>query len=181
MADRPHPTLALDISEQDHVQGSPSAAVTLIEYGDFECPYSRDAVRTVKALQREFGDQLRFVFRHFPLTAKHPHALQAAEAAEAAAAQGKFWDMYERLFANQRQLDERHLITYAKQLGLDQTVFRLALVEHHDIKRVRADVASGKGSGVKGTPTFFINGRRYEGEEDVPGLRAAIRQVLTDG
>ena len=104
-------------------EGEAAAPVTLVEYGDFECPYSREAVKTIQALQREFSHDLRFVFRHFPLAAKHPHAVQAAEAAEAAAAQGKFWAMYATLFAHQWELEYGDLMDYAGQLGLDKARF----------------------------------------------------------
>ena len=167
-----------EINEQDHVQGADDASVTLIEYGDFECPYSREAVQTVRALQQQLREQLRFVFRHFPLTGKHPHALAAAEAAEAAAAQGQFWAMYELLFANQWELEQSDLMAYAERLGLDRKAFRQALTEHRFIERIRADLLSGKQHAVTGTPTFFINGRLHDGGDDVPGLLAAIRQAL---
>lgn len=114
---------ALIITEHDHAQGEVSAPVTLVEYGDFECPYSREALNTVQLLQREFGHDLRFVFRHFPLADKHPHAVLAAEAAEAAAAQGEFWSMYAMLFAHQWELEYSDLMNYAGQLGLDKTWF----------------------------------------------------------
>ena len=170
---------ALLIVEQDHVEGAAAATVTLVEYGDFECPYSREAVSTVQALQSEFGHDLRFVYRHFPLAHKHPHAVQAAEAAEAAAAQGKFWAMYATLFSHQWELEYGDLMDYAGQLGLDRTRFSEALNKHRYLDRVRTDVGTGQQHGVTGTPTFFVNGRRQEGEDDVRALRNAIRHVLS--
>ena len=170
---------ALLIVEQDHVEGAAAATVTLVEYGDFECPYSREAVNTVQALQREFGHELRFVFRHFPLAHKHPHAVQAAEAAEAAAAQGKFWPMYATLFSHQWELAYGDLMDYAGQLGLDRTRFSEALNKHRYLDRVRTDVGTGQQHGVTGTPTFFVNGRRQGGPDDVRTLRNAIRHVLS--
>jgi len=169
----------LVIIEHDHVEGEAAAPVTLVEYGDFECPYSREAVKTIQALQREFGPELRFVFRHFPLAHKHPHAVQAAEAAEAAAAQGKFWAMYATLFAHQWELEYGDLMDYAGELGLDKARFGEALDKHRHLDRVRADVGTGRQRGVTGTPTFFVNGHRQDGNDDVRALTAAIRKVLS--
>lgn len=166
------------ITEHDHMEGAAAAPVTLVEYGDFECPSSREAITTGQALQREFGHELRFVFRHFPLAHKHPHAVQAAEAAEAAAAQGKFWAMYATLFAHQWELEYGDLMDYAGQLGLDRTRFSEALNKHRYLDRVRTDVGTGRQHGVSGTPTFFINGRRQDGPDDVRALTVAFRQVL---
>jgi len=177
MAERHGHDSGLVITEHDHVQGAAAAPVTLVEYGDFECPYSREAVKTVQVLQREFGGELRFVYRHFPLAEKHPHAIQAAEAAEAAAAQGDFWSMYVMLFAHQGELEYRDLMDYAGRLELDKASFGEALKTHKYFDRVRADVATGRQSGVTGTPTFFVNGRRQDGNDDVRALTSAIRQV----
>jgi len=169
----------LVIIEHDHVEGEAAAPITLVEYGDFECPYSREAVKTIQVLQREFGPELRFVFRHFPLAHKHPHAVQAAEAAEAAAAQGKFWAMYATLFAHQWELEYGDLMDYAGELGLDKARFGEALDKHRHLDRVRADVGTGRQRGVTGTPTFFVNGHRQDGNDDVRALTAAIRKVLS--
>jgi len=166
------------ITDHDHAQGAAATQVTLVEYGDFECPYSREAVKTVQALQREFGGDLRFVFRHFPLAEKHPHAIQASEAAEAAAAQGKFWSMYDLLFAHQRKLEYSNLMDYAGQLGLDSSTFGEALKAHKYFERVRADVGTGRRHGVTGTPMFFVNGVRQDGPDDARALTLAIRKVL---
>ncbi len=171
--------LPLVITEHDHVQGEAVASVTLVEYADFECPYSREAVKTVQVLQREFGRDLRFVFRHFPLTDKHPHAVQAAEAAEGAAAQGKFWGMYTILFDYQWELEYGDLMDYAGQLGLDRARFGEALIQHSYLDRIRADVATGRQHGVRSTPTFFVNGLQQDGDDDAPALGAAIRKVLS--
>ena len=178
MAERPHHGPELVITDHDHVQGSAAAPVTLIEYGDFECPYSREAIKTVQALQRDFGNDLRFVFRHFPLVEMHHHAIQAAEAAEAAAAQGAFWPMYAKLFAHQWELDYSDLMDYAGQLGLDKAAFGEALKAHTYFERVRVDVGTGRQHGVTGTPTFFVNGQRQDGPDDVGALTMAIRHVL---
>jgi protein-disulfide isomerase len=171
--------LGLVITDQDHVQGAAAAPVTLVEYGDFECPYSREAVKTVQALQREFGDDLRFVFRHFPLAEKHPHAIQAAEAAGAAAAQGAFWKMYAVLFARQWELEYSNLTDYARQLELEKATFGEALKAHTYFDRVRTDVGTGRRHGVMGTPTFFVNGERQDGPDDLRALTSAIRKALS--
>lgn len=169
---------AFVIREDDHVEGDGAARVTLVEYGDFECPYSRQAVTTVQTLQCEFGHELRFVFRHFPLAHKHPHAVQAAEAAEAATAQGQFWPMYAMLFAHQWELEHSDLMGYADQLELDRIRFGEALQQHRYLDRVRTDVASGHQHGVTGTPTFFVNGHREDGADDIRALSVAIREAL---
>ena len=179
MAERRHHGPGLVITDHDHAQGSATAPVTLIEYGDFECPYSREAVKTVQALERDFGNDLRFVFRHFPLAEKHHHALQAAEAAEAAAAQGAFWPMYAKLFAHQWDLEYSDLMDYAGQLGLDKAAFGEALKAHTYFERVRVDVGTGRQYGVTGTPTFFVNGQRQDGPDDVRALTMAIRNLLS--
>jgi protein-disulfide isomerase len=179
MAERRGQGPELVITDHDHVQGAAEAPVTLVEYGDFECPYSREAVKTVQVLQREFDADLRFVFRHFPLAEKHPHAIQAAEAAEAASAQGAFWSMYAMLFAHQWELDYSDLMDYAGQLDLDKMRFGEALKTHKYFERVRADVATGRRHGVTGTPTFFVNGHRQDGTDDVRALTSAIRKVLS--
>lgn len=163
------------VNDRDHIRGPSTAPIAVVHYGDFECPFSREGARVVKVLEGRFDGQLRIVFRHFPLTTKHPHAQQAAEAAEAAAAQGKFWEMAEFLFANQHQLADPYLSRYAKELGMDTAKFDYDLATHAHTERIRADVLSGQQSGVTGTPTFFINGRRHEGSDDLPSLMAAMR------
>jgi len=151
------------VSERDHAAGPADAPVTLVEYGDYECPYCGMAYQVVKSAQRELGKQLRFVFRNFPLAEAHPHARLAAQAAEAAAAQGKFWQMHDALFEHQEALEAEDIIGYAKSLGLDMAQFARDLKDPTYAKRVRDDFRSGVKSGVNGTPTFFINGSRYEG------------------
>ncbi len=155
------------ITEHDHVQGLATAPVTLVEYGDYECPYTRRAEPIRKAIQGRFGDRLRFVFRNFPLTQIHPHAQHAAEAAEAAAEQNKFWEMHDYLFAHQHALDDDHLAHYATVLGLDSSRFERELAAHTHAARIRADVEGGLQSGVGGTPTFFVNGVQYDGASDL--------------
>jgi len=167
-------TLTLPVGERDHVTGPPTAPVTLVEYGDFECSSCRKAWPMVKELQRRLGQNLRFVFRNFPLTKLHPNAERAAEAAEAAAAQGAFWQMHDRLFERQFALDDDHLVEYAAELGLDADRIRGELEAGTHSAHVRDDFMSGVKSGVNGTPTFFINGVRYDGSWDLESLVAAL-------
>ncbi len=168
-------TLTPPVSERDHVAGPATAAVTLVEYGDFECPSCRKAWPMVKKLQRRLGDQLRFVFRNFPLTKLHPNAEHAAEAAEAAAVQGAFWQMHDRLFERQFALEDDNIIEYATELGLDADRIADALQAGTYRARVKEDVFSGLKSGVNGTPTFFINGERYDGAHGTEPLFEALQ------
>jgi len=168
------PHLTVPVGERDHVQGPLAAAVTLVEYGDYECPYCGAAYPIVKEVQRRLGDAVRFVFRNFPLAEMHPHAQHAAEAAEAAGAQGQFWPMHDALYEHQRALDDAHLRRHAAELGLDEGRFDRELVQHTYAGRVREDVLSGARSGVNGTPTFFINGRRHDASYDLETLLAAL-------
>jgi protein-disulfide isomerase len=166
------------VGANDHVQGPAKAPVTLVEYGDYECPYCGEAYPIVKALQERLGDQVRFVFRNFPLSEAHPHAEHAAEAAEAAGAQGKFWEMHDLLYENQDALEDEDLVRYAKAQRLDVPRFVKDMEAHHHAERVRADFSSGVRSGVNGTPTFFINGARHDGPFDLGSLLAAIEQAV---
>jgi protein-disulfide isomerase len=168
------------VTERDHVLGRPDAPVTLLEYGDYQCPYCGAAHPIVKALQRHLGDNLRFVFRHFPLATIHEYAEGAAEAAEAAGAQGKFWQMHDTLFENQPALDFDSLVGYAEDLGLELERFTTQLENRVYASRVREDFLSGVRSGVNGTPTFFINGRRHEGSFDFETMLEAIQARVRD-
>jgi protein-disulfide isomerase len=169
--------LVLPVGARDHVQGPAIAPVTLVEYGDFECPYCAAAYLIVKKIQELMEDELRFVFRHFPLTQVHPHAEVAAEGSEAAGAQGEFWEMHDLLFENQRTLDAWHLAQFAHQLGLNTRRFVRELEEGSYRGRVREDFLSGVKSGVNGTPAFFINGFRYDGSWDIEPLLLALKGV----
>jgi protein-disulfide isomerase len=169
--------LALPVGERDHIQGSASAPVTLVEYGDYECPYCRAAVPIVQEIQRLLGDQLRFVFRHFPLTRLHSHAQRAAEAAEFAAAQGRFFEMHAALFEHQDALEDDDLERYAADLDLDLARIRHELGTHVYASRVGEDFDSGLKSGVRGTPTFYVDDIRYDGLVGVRQLLAAIREA----
>ncbi len=169
--------LVLPVSERDHSQGPADAPVTLVEYGDYECPYCGQAYPIVQEVQQRMGDRLRFVFRNFPLAQLHPHAQHAAEAAEAAAAQGRFWEMHDTLFEHQHHLDDDHLVQYARQLGLDAGAFEEAMATHAHAGRVREDFMSGARSGVNGTPTFFMNGVRHDASYDLDTLLAAVERA----
>jgi protein-disulfide isomerase len=172
------PALSLPVTEdRDHIEGPAEAAVTLVEYGDYECPYCGAAYPIIKEVQSRMGERLRFVFRNFPITTSHAHAEHAAEAAEAAAAQGSFWQMHDLLFENQRRLSDEDLRAYAEKLGLDVGMFDEDLAEHAHAERVREDFMSGVRSGVNGTPTFYINGVRYDDSYDVETLLAALERA----
>lgn len=172
---RGHNELTTPVSENDHAQGPADAPVTLVEYGDYECPYCGMAYPIVKRVQARMGKQLRFVFRNFPLAEAHPHATAAAELAESAALQGKFWEMHDMLYEHQRALAPADLERYAKKAGLDLDALEAALRGGSPHKRVKADFMSGVRSGVNGTPTFFINGRRFDGDwRDEEILLAAL-------
>lgn len=159
---------------QDHIQGPIDAPLALVEYGDYECPYCGDAYPVVKAIQERLGDRLCFAFRNFPLVTMHPHAKHAAEAAEAAGAQGRFWEMHDMLFENQDALDDANLAEYASALGLDVPRFTDEIRSGAHATRVKEDFRGGARNGVNGTPTFFVNGVRYDGEADASGLFAAL-------
>jgi len=152
--------LSRPVEDRDHVLGQSDAAVTLLEYGDFECPYSQEGTVIARALYEEFQGRLRFVFRHFPLT-KHPHAQQASEAAEAAAAQGKFWEMAEQVFENQTALEDADLVAYAKRAGLDVARFQADYKAQVGKELVEADRVEGDKLEITGTPAVFVNGRYF--------------------
>jgi protein-disulfide isomerase len=158
----------------DHVRGAPAGRL-IIEYGDYECPYSRQAFHAIQQVERQLGGTMRFAFRHFPLTGIHPHALAAAAAAEAAALQGRFWDMHELLFRRHKPLGDGDLRRYAVQLGLDAAVFDRDRAGTAVAGRIRRDAGSGLASGqVLGTPTLFIDGVVHRGGYDPPTLLAAL-------
>ena len=163
------------VGADDHALGSADAPVTLVEYGDYECPHCGAAHPIVKRALRKLGKHVRFVFRNFPLGEMHPHAVQAACAAEAAGLQDAFWEMHDHLFEHQNALERDDLIAYAKTLGLDAARFARDLDDPSIEERVRRDFASGVRSGVNGTPTFFIQGQRFDGSWDEASLVEAVR------
>jgi protein-disulfide isomerase len=172
------PRLSVPVSEQDHSQGSTDALAELVEYGDYECPACGEAFSVVRALQKKLSGRLRFVFRNFPLAHAHPNARGAALAAEAAGLQGKFWEMNDLLFESQETLQPSDLVQYAKSLGLDLKRFEADCQGDPCEQRVQQDILSGARSGVNGTPTFFINGVRYDREPDVHSMEEALLKVM---
>lgn len=170
--------LTSPVGPRDHALGAANAPVTLVEYGDFECPFCGRAYPELKRVLHELPGKVRFVFRHFPVSEQHPHAEHAAEVAEAAAAQGKFWEMHDCLYQRQGALADADLLRYARELGLDAARVQRELEEHVHAARVRDDIVSGMRSGVTGTPRFFINGRRHEEPGDARTLLAALRRAL---
>ncbi len=167
-------TLTPPVSERDHVAGGADALVTLVEYGDYQCPYCGAAYPVVRRVQKALGARLRFVFRNFPLTQAHPYALVAAQAAEAAALQGKFWEMHDFIYEHQDELEPDALPLWAMRVGLALEEFGTALKRREITQRIKEDRASGIHSGVNGTPCFFINNARYDGTADYEPLRAAL-------
>jgi protein-disulfide isomerase len=166
--------LTLPDAKRDHIQGPTDAPIALVEYGDYECPYCGEAYSLIKGIQARLGNRLCFVFRNFPLTNMHPYAEHAAEAAEAAGAQGKFWEMHDVLFENQAALQDEALVQYAKSLGLDARRLIEEVLKGAHSGRVREDFRSGTRGGVNGTPTLFINGVRYEDALEAELLAAAL-------
>ena len=173
--------LTVAVSERDHIKGKPGAPVTMVEYGDFECPFCGEAYYLVEQLLQDIGKEIRFVFRNFPLSQIHPHALAAAYAAEAAALQDSFWEMHSTLFEHQDALQDHHLVSYAYELRLDVERFIRDMASSSVRQKVQDDFWSGIRSGVNGTPTFFINGIRHNGSYDYGSLRAAVEQAAGEG
>jgi protein-disulfide isomerase len=173
--------LAVPVGEGDHRQGPDTAPVTLVQYGDYECPYTRRSLAVVGAIQQRLGEQLRFVFRNFPLTEIHPHALHAALAAEAAGAQGRFWEMHEAIFRHQRALEDPDLVGLAVGLVPDPERLARDLAQQRYLPRIERDVEGGEGSGVGGTPTFFINGAVHGDPWDLETLLTAVQAAARAG
>ncbi len=172
--------LTIPVSDRDHTIGSANAPVTLVEYGDYECPYCGLAHPVVKKLLREMGDQIFFAFRNFPLTEVHPHAETAARAAEIAADYDQFWPVHHALLDNQKSLDNGSIVQYAREAGIDPIDFAVHLNNGEKAERVAEDFMSGIRSGVNGTPTFFINGARYDGLHNYLPMKAAIESAIND-
>ena len=173
------PKLEIPVSpDRDHIEGSVSAALTLVEYGDYQCPYCGAAYPEVKKVQKELGSELRFVFRNFPLTNMHEHAMNAAETAEAASAQGKFWPMHDFLYEHQATLGDTSVaLGYAKKLGLDTQKFEREIAQHMYQKRIKDDFMGGVRSGVNGTPTFYVNGVRHDEDAIAKALIEALKRT----
>jgi protein-disulfide isomerase len=166
--------LAVPVSAHDHVHGAATAPITLVQYGDYECSYCGRAYPIVKAVQKALGAKLRFVFRNYPLTQSHPHALHAAEVAEAVALHHDFWAIHDMLYQHQAALDDRSLLGYAQELGLDPEKVARDASGASVMGRIKADVDGGDRSGVEGTPAFYINGEQLEGSWDYDSLLAAL-------
>jgi len=166
--------LSMPVTVRDHIEGSIDAPIVLLEYGDYECPDCLNAWPIVKQLRGAMGDRLGFAFRHYPQSSIHPHASAAAQAAEAAGSQGKFWEMHDLLFRNQKKLDQLDMTHLALQLGLEVYQFQADFERASHVQRIREDVQSGQQSGVGGTPTFYINGCHYRGAVDLPSMLKAI-------
>jgi protein-disulfide isomerase len=175
------PKLTLPVTEKrDHIQGSSTAKVVLVEYGDYQCPFCGEAYPIIKKIQKEYGKDLKFVFRNFPLTQIHPRAEFGAELAEAAGLQGKFWEMHDFIYENQKSLDdEEFFLKYAdKKLGLDKEKIRQSVAQHALAPRIREDFMSGVRSGVNGTPTLFVQEHRHNGSYEYKELNDAIKSAL---
>src|SRR5271156_219723 len=174
-------TLAVAPEPTDHLEGSAHARVTLVEYGDFECPSCKVAVQTPKLLLERFPNKIRFIFRHFPLEAAHPHALMASEASEAAAAQGKFWSMHDVLFQNQAHLKDRDLYRYATDLGLDMARYTAEMDDHIYLQKVREHAEGGRRSHIRATPTFFVDGIVQDISFGMKALHDAVANAVGRG
>lgn len=170
--------LTAPVSAVEHVLGPEHAPVTLVEYGDFECPNCKQAAPAVKLLLERFAERVRFAFRHNPLEEVHPHALIAAQAAECAGGQGKFWPMHDLLFENQLHLKANQLHGYAERLGLDMARYTAEMDDQVYLQRIREHQRSGRDSGVRGTPTFFVNGRIHDVSFGIHTLFEAVEALL---
>lgn len=173
------PRLTVPVTaERDHIEGPANASLTLVEYGDYQCPYCGAAYPEVKKVQKELGRELRFVFRNFPLTNMHEYAMQAAETAEASGAQGKFWPMHDFLYEHQETLGDLNVaFGFAEKLSLDTQKLEREVTQHVHQKRIKDDFMSGVKSGVNGTPTFYANGIRHDGEAVAEALVEALKET----
>jgi protein-disulfide isomerase len=172
--------LKIPVSSEDHIQGNSNAPLTLVEYGDYECPYCGMAYPIVKRIQKHFDDRLRFVFRNFPLIDNHPHAGIAAMTAEFAATKGKFWEMHDLLYENQQFLELTDLMKYAESLNLSSADLRTAIENKTFAEKIQNDFTNGVRSGVNGTPSFFINENRFNGSFEYENLFHSLNNVLIE-
>ena len=170
--------LILAVNSSDHVSGNPEASVELVEYGDYECPYCGNAYPIVKDIQQRFGNELKFVFRNFPLRKIHPNAFDAAMATEAAGVQHKFWEMHDLVFENQKFLNRENIFQFARQISLDLERFQEDMQQKKLADKIEKDFETGLRSGVNRTPTFFINGEKYEGSYNRDELFQALKSQL---
>ncbi len=173
--------LTLPVNPNDHVLGDPHAPVTVVEYGDFECPMCKQAAPAVRQLLERFTNRVRFAYRHFPQEWAHPHAIQAAEAAECAGAQGRFWPMHDLLFEHQTHLDRKHLFGYAEKVELDQARFTAEMDDEVYLQRIRDHIDSGRLSRIRATPGFFVNGSIVDVSFGLRGLFDAVEMALRSG
>jgi len=171
--------LAVPVHEKDHSKGRPDATIELVEYGDYECHSSGQAYEIVFRLLKSFGDDLHYVFRNFPVQSLHPHALSASKAAEAAGLQRRFWQMHQVIFENQNELDDDNLQSYADEIGLNLDQFDRAMTSPTILRRIEGDIDGAKRSGVDATPSFFINGRKYEDDWSYQALERLFRAILS--
>lgn len=172
--------LSKPINKDDHTQGLSQALINMLEYGDYQCPYCGQAYYIVKHLQKDFPDQIAFTFRNFPLTQIHQNAFKAAEAAEIAADSGKFWEMHDLLFENQEFLEDVDLLKYANKIGLNENDFIAKMYNQSKADRVKTDFLTGVDSGVNGTPSFFINGYKYDGDFSYDAFKQLLNEILNN-
>lgn len=170
--------MSIQVNKTDHVQGNENAKIELIEYGDYQCPYCRKAHYIIKEIQKELGNNLKFVFRNFPLVELHPNALNASVCAEVAGGEGKFWQMHDILFENQRHLDDSDLIKYAKEIGMNEENFKNNFGKEKFLQKIKNDYNSGMENDVEGTPTFFINGEVFNGNWMTSELSEYLRSLV---
>jgi Protein-disulfide isomerase len=168
----------LKIKSSDHIQGSINASIELIEYGDYQCSYCRQAHHVVKDLLQKLGENLKFVFRNYPLEEIHLHALHASIAAETAALHGKFWEMHDMLYENQHDLDDSAIVSYALRIGLDPKMFEKEFGSQSTIDKIKYDIESGNRSGVQGTPSFFVNGEHFDGDWTNPQFFRYLKSLI---
>lgn len=169
--------LAVPVTTSDHIKGPAEAVLELVEYGDYECSYCGQAYPIVMRLLESFGDDLRYVFRNFPVSESHPRALDAAKAAEAAGLQRRFWPMHQAIFENQNALDQDSLLGFAEEFGLNLNQFERAMKSPTVMRRIEADIEGAQQSGVSSTPSFFINGRKYEGDWSYESLHDVLQAI----
>jgi protein-disulfide isomerase len=171
-------SLRVPVSDNDHSEGDKNAAIVLIEYGDYECPHCGAAYPVIKKLQKHFGSKLRFIFRNFPIAESHPHAVTAAYVAEASALQGKFWPVHDLIYEHQQNLSTQLLLSLAESAGVDIKKLSQDISTPAVTDRVEKDLEGGARSGVNGTPSFFVNGYKYEGYHEYDRMRKDLESVL---